>query len=406
MTGLFPPLKNETRQILNRLPVIIDKAFPLPARFHAALPRNVAELSRLLTFEREDRSASYLGKPALLSAYLRYFLPWNIYRLSRLLASLPLELKPDDAINDLGAGPLTLAASLWVSRPEFRKIPLEFRCVDRTAAVLEAGKQFFHALAAATTESSECPWTVKTIKGELKRNGALSVEIKGKPATLCTALNVYNELFWSFSPFDTEKIERFAEDQARLLLSLIESSGSILVVEPGIPRSGEFISLLRSNFIKKGSISLSPCTHQAPCPLPGSKTGTGGKNKWSHFAFDTKDAPDLLHKLSAAAKIPKERAVLSFILAGKNSALKQTANLDQPELPVRIISDSFSVPGLKENNADKVNWGRYGCSKNGLVLVKGSKESLETSPSGSLEELSLINGLIDKKSGALIAVKK
>jgi hypothetical protein len=108
LTGLFAPLPDESRMILDRVPSLIDKVFPLPERFRVGLPRDVAELSRLLTSGRPERGASYLGKPALLSAYLRYFLPWNIYRLSRLLTSLSLELKPNDAVNDLGAGPLTL----------------------------------------------------------------------------------------------------------------------------------------------------------------------------------------------------------------------------------------------------------------------------------------------------------
>jgi hypothetical protein len=241
LTGLFAPLPDESRLILDRLPGLIDKVFPIPERFRVGLPRDVAELSRLLTSGRPERGASYLGKPALLSAYLRYFLPWNIYRLSRLLASLPLELKPNDTVNDLGAGPLTLAAALWISRPAFRDIPLEFRCLDRTPAVLDAGKKFFAALTAGT----DSPWTLRTIRGDIKRNGRLSVEIRGKPAALSAAVNVYNELFWDFSPLDIEELERFTESQTRLLSSLTESSGSILVVEPGIPRSGEFISLLR-----------------------------------------------------------------------------------------------------------------------------------------------------------------
>ena len=405
MTGLFPPLSNETRKILDSLPGIIEKTFPLPARYRSALPQNVAELSRLLTSGREERGASYLGKPALLSAYLRYFLPWNIYRLSRLFAALPLELKPGDVINDLGAGPLTLAASLWISRPEYRTVPLVFRCIDRTAAVLEAGKHFFQSLSGGTT-----PWTIKTIKGELKRSGALSVEIKGKPAALSAAVNVYNELFWSFSPFDTEKITRFAEDQARRLLSLTESTGCVLVVEPGIPRSGEFISLLRSYLIKNECIPLSPCTHQAPCPLPGgmSPGKNPGKERWCHFAFDTEDAPTELHKLSRAAKIPKERAVLSFILAGKKREPEQSEN------SIRVISDSFpiaetrrrDIKPLSMNKRPEPERGRYCCSKKGLVLLSGSRENLETSPSGSLELLPLLNGVIDKKSGALVAEKK
>ena len=411
MTGLFAPLPDESRTILDRLPALIDKVFPLPERFRIGLPRDVAELSRLLTSGRQDRGASYLGKPALLSAYLRYFLPWNIYRLCRLLTSLPLELKPDDAVNDLGAGPLTLAAALWISRPAIRNIPLDFRCLDRTPSVLDAGKKFFAALTAGT----DCPWTLRTIRGDVRRNGRLSVEIRGKPAALSAAVNVYNELFWNFSPLDTEELERFTESQARLLSSLTENSGSILVVEPGIPRSGEFISLLRALLMEERRNPVAPCTHTGPCPMPGGRTenkhGTGGKARWCHFAFNTEDAPKELHRLSAAARIPKERAVLSFLLAGPalsqtpagKSDKKEPRKVPEKHEKVRVISDVFSVGGGRDSGA--YSWGRYGCGEHGLVLVTGSRTALEETPSGALEEL-LLNGARDDKSGAFVAVKK
>ena len=404
MTCLFPQLPEKTRKTLNRLPSLIDEVFPMPGRFRAGLGRDVAELSRLLTSGREDRGASYLGKPALLSAYLRYFLPWNIYRLSRLLSSLPLELKPNDVINDLGSGPLTLAISLWISRSELREVPLEFRCLDRTALVLEAGKKLFSALTLASPlqGKSSCPWSIKTIRGEIKHSGRLSREIKGKPASLSAAVNLYNELFWDFSPHAADEMERFTENQAKLLSQLTESSGSILVVEPGIPRSGEFISLLRSCLINKGRPPLSPCVHQDPCPLPGRQSGVshndkGSKAKWCHFAFDTEDAPEELHQLSAAAHIPKERAVLSFIFAGPRKTQTHSGT-QTPGSAIRIISDLFPV--------EKSGWGRYGCSKSGLVLVSGSHRDLETSPSGSLETIPLVKDKRDAKSGALVAEKK
>ena len=412
MTGLFGPLPDESRAILNCLPRLIDNVFPLPERFRIGLPGDVAELSRLLTSGRPERGASYLGKPALLSAYLRYFLPWNIHRLSRLFVSLPLELKPNDAVNDLGAGPLTLASALWISRPALRNIPLEFRCLDRTATVLDAGKKFFSALTAGT----DCPWTVKTIRGELKRNGRLSVEIRGKPAALSAAVNIYNELFWDFSPIDTDELERFTESQAYLLSSLTESSGSILVVEPGIPRSGEFISLLRSILIEERRYPTAPCTHTGPCPMPGGRTdnrhGTGGKARWCHFAFDTDDAPKELHKLSSAARIPKERAVLSFLLTGPELSQKPVDKSDKKEPKknpekhekIRVISDVFPVGGGKDTGA--YSWGRYGCGEHGLILVTGSRAALEETHSGALEKLPLAIGSKDIKSGAFVTVKK
>jgi hypothetical protein len=402
LISLFPPLSEETRKTLADIPALIEKTFPIPARFRAALPADVAELFHLLTSQRTERGASYLGRPALLSAYLRYYLPWNIYRLCRLFAALPIELKSHDAVNDLGAGPLTLTASLWISRPELRAIPLEFRCLDKTAAVLDAGKKFFNAL----TAGADCPWTVRTIRGELRgfgsqRGKALSVEIRGKPAALSAAVNVYNELFWDFSPMDKEGLERFASGQARLLSSLTDSSGSVLVVEPGIPRSGEFISLLRSSLIKEKRTFLSPCPHCGPCPLPGGRPASGrsqSRAKWCHFALNTEDAPEELHRLSAALKLPKERAALSFILAG--AAAQNTVNRAKraERAKIRIISDCFPLSTNK-------TWGRYGCSERGLVLVTGSRQTLESSPPGTLEDLALEDGMIDDKSGAYLCYK-
>ena len=390
-------------------------------RFHAGLGQDVAELSRLLTSGRGERGASYLGQPAMLSAYLRFFLPWNIYRLCQVLPSLPLDLKDHDAVNDFGAGPLTLAASLWICRPELRNTPLEFRCFDRTPAILEAGRKFFSALTAALppTEKnhSSCPWIVKTIKGEIKRSGTLSVEIRGKAATLSAAVNMYNELFWDFSPTDTGALDRFARNHARLFSSLTNSQGSVLVVEPGIPSSGEFISLLRAALIKEGRVPLAPCTHHSPCPLPGGRLESGNspapkphgapvsfhKAKWCHFAFGTEDAPEALHKLSAAARLPKERAVLSYIfagsapLAGKTSSeqvLQKKPGQKTASEKTRVISDPFPVGQ---------QWGRYGCAEPGLILITGSKRDIEATPSWTLEELPLKSGVKDAKSGAIIA---
>jgi hypothetical protein len=128
------------------------------------------------------------------------------------------------------------------------------------------------------------------------------------------------------------------------------------------------------------------------------------KAKWCHFALSTVDAPEELHRLSAALKLPKERAALSFILAGKAAAQNvvnraRAKRVERAErVKIRVISDCFPL------SADKT-WGRYGCFERGLVLVTGSRRSLESFPPGALEELALEDGMIDAKSGALIAVK-
>jgi hypothetical protein len=424
---LFAPLSPDVRRALDGVPALIDKTFPLPGRFRPALPAGVAELSRLLTSGRGERSLSYLGRPNLLSAYLRYFVPWNLYRLCRLLPALPISLAAGDMVIDLGCGPLTLAAALWISRPALRKLALEFRCIDRSGPAMEAGKQFFAALA-----GKDCPWKIRTVKEDIDgraRGGANggkaapSAAAAEKNAALICAVNVLNELYGNIPHSDTDALTHSAENAARLLCGFAGAGASILAVEPGVPQSGQFISLLRGALIERGRPPLSPCTHRGDCPAPGGiargnrnaavsnaaqgasgspnrpgRTNTPGKNRWCHFAFETGDAPEVLRKLSAAAGIPKERAVVSFLLAGPSRPANQKPPCISPneaETPLRIISDAFPLPERR--------FGRYACSERGLVLITGEKSAVEKAASGmSHNAIFAKPEQRDPKSGALI----
>ena len=393
---LFPPLSTT----LDDIPALIDKTFPLPGRFRSALPRDVAELSRLLTSGRGERALSYLGRPNVLSAYLRYFLPWNLYRLCRLLPSLEIPLAPHDVIIDVGSGPLTFAAALWISRPALRNVPLEFRCIDQSGSVLEAGKTFFAALTGGSSV-----WKIKTIKDRIDGRG-VSGRRSTKPrhpqttphsplptphqATLVCAVNVLNELYGDCSHADSAGFLRGADNAARLLDGFAAPAASILVVEPGVPRLGEFISLLRAALLGKNRFPRAPCPHCGTCPAPGG-IGRAGKSRWCHFAFETGGAPRALHTLSAAAGIPKERAVLSFLLTGASPAPQAESGAQA----VRILSDEFPLPGGRV--------GRYGCSEMGLVLAAGGKRLMHGIASGDLIP-AVLTGTEprDPKSGALV----
>jgi hypothetical protein len=110
-----------------------------------------------------------------------------------------------------------------------------------------------------------------------------------------------------------------------------------------------------------------------------------------------------LHKLSAAAGIPKERAVLSFLFAdaaASSDPAEKVTDMKPAEplsrLPIRIISDAFPVPPGR--------YGRYGCSNKGLILVTGSRQSVEKLSSGALVSLALKGKeKLDSKSGAIVA---
>ena len=124
---------------------------------------------------------------------------------------------------------------------------------------------------------------------------------------------------------------------------------------------------MRDRFIKTGAAIVAPCPHDGKCPMDGFRAYTGSKCKWCNFAFETTDAPQKLQKLSERAKLPKERATLSFIAV----STKVTEPVALPEhiegpaekgiLLIRITSDKLRLPNYM--------CGFYGCSELGLVLV-------------------------------------
>ena len=425
----FGILEKESRIILNSIPELISKTFPIPGKYRGALPYDIAELSKLLTNSRGERSLSYLSRPNYLSAYLYYFLPWNLYRLCILLPSFELKLLAGDIITDLGCGPLTFASALWISRPDLRAIPLEFNCVDRSGPVLDAGKKFFTALCEFTESKNSkesglynndsLAWKINLKKKDINinKNASLSDSAGYNKAALVCAVNMFNEQYDRISHNNTASLRNMAKNAALFMHSEAAQSASLLTVEPGVPQSGRFISLLREAFIELGRMPSAPCTHTADCPLlhtakfsmdTGNNTSSRHavstneqrqrkqkhphavkqhtkKERWCHFAFETADAPKDLRSLSAAAKLQKDRLVFSFLLTGEVKKAKTQF--------VRVISDAFPLPGGK--------FGRYACSSQGLVLVTGGKNLIENT--GSLSSLKQTTAdERDVKSGAII----
>ncbi|GBU29525.1 hypothetical protein R84B8_03097 [Treponema sp. R8-4-B8] len=376
--------------MLETIPSLIEKTFPIPGRFKSKLPSDIAELSRLLTNNRGSRSLSYLTRPNFLSAYLHYFLPWNLYRLCLLLPTLNINLQAGNSITDLGCGPLTLTSALWISRPDIRNLPLEFNCIDRSGPALEAGKKFFLALC----EDSGCKsgsWKINLIKEDIDIRQVKGAK-KRKPAALVCAVNMFNEIYENLPHKNAEGLRLMAKNAAQTMNSEAAKNAYILTVEPGVPQSGKFISFLRDALMKLGHPPSSPCTHTGACPLSGGATKMikgrnwiDTKKRWCHFAYETADAPKELRKLSAAAKLPKERLVFSFLLTGTPSAKKEEA---------RIISDAFPLPYNR--------FGRYACCERGLVLVTGERDRIENAVSGSIVKLA-VTGQHDEKSGAMIS---
>lgn len=409
--NLLAPPSDFVSASLERYPGLLRRVHPLKSAHLRSLPRDIAALSLLLTERRSEMEKPYWMLPAFQSAYLWYFLPWNLYRLAWLLPALELPLEDGDRVLDLGSGPLTLLQALWLTRPDLREKHLSLICSDAAARPLETGKALFEAL---TKEDipGECPWRLRTPRISIETALDEAWHAVRHPRTaesarlprLILAGNVVNELAASRRlPLET-RLRGLVWRAARALAP----GGRILFLEPGNRLGGRLASRLRQAALDLGLCALSPCTHQKPCPAlrPGAPL-------WCHFNLDASHAPRWLQELSAKAGLAKEQASLSFLLLqrpGTLEALPPEADFldaggeepeksfaprpdhgDFPSGPpglARVLSDPFPVP-------DAAGLCRYACAACGLLLL----EDAARLPWGAAVTPVLSQRRRDKKTG-------
>ena len=182
--SLFNPKKlpKEAEEVLKDFDTIIQGLLPLNSKQFSKLPDDIRELSHQLTDERDTRRTAYMNEKVTLSAYTRYFMWWNLVRLTRLFSNIDLskaDIKDGDACIDLGSGPLTAVIAFWLSRPELRALNLTWYCVDISPTALSLGEDLFLSVAARTlSEEMENKWKIIRVKGQLGTS-------KGKAFNLC-----------------------------------------------------------------------------------------------------------------------------------------------------------------------------------------------------------------------------
>ncbi|QTQ17298.1 small ribosomal subunit Rsm22 family protein [Treponema parvum] len=375
----LPP---DAKKILTEFLSVIQNIRPLNSRQLAKIPMQIRELSHELTDERPDRRKSYMNETVKLSSYVRYFMWWNLIRLTKLFAGFAPEnlcLEDGDVCLDAGSGPLTVVTALWLSRPELRKKKLTWYCLDISQAALTLGEEIFLSIAAKTLpEPDSFPWKIIRLKGEM------GLPVKQR-ASFITCANMLNEMLEYTAPSARRKSDFFVKKFCEDLLNYADEKASVLLIEPGVPQSARLVSAMRKIFIDKGYEPVLPCPHAAVCPMDG-KRG----QKWCNFAFTTEDSPLPLLKLSADAGLPKDRAVLSFVLV--SNRFKKREN-DETDI-LRIVSDPIKLPDAKK--------GYYACSKQGMLLaIDEGERDINSGDKISTEKLPQKGAYSrDKKTGA------
>ena len=379
----------DAQKILQDFDQIAQSAMPANSKQLVALPKQIRELSHQMTDDRGARRLGYMNEKTFLASYVRYFMWWNLVRLTRLFSNLDFGFLSDGEVClDIGSGPLTLPCALWLARPDLRQRKLVWYVMDISQLALSLGEEIFLSVAAATGGE---PWKIVRVKGPL------GTPVKQK-ARLVTCANMFNEILQKQS----EPPDFLAKKYSQVLFNYLDfgeqASPAIFLAEPGTPGSGRFVSLMRDCFIRRGLFALAPCPHQQNCPMDGRRTGRGGATgKWCNFAFDTDDAPKKLLALSAKAGIPKERAVISFVYARaetdgkpktgaarfgqektsgigtetgskpKTGAARESGASPKSGGLLRIASDIIRVPAATPGQKPRI--GHYACSEQGLLRL-------------------------------------
>ncbi len=348
-SAVFSALQKDEQRVLDSFDTIIQGVQPLSSKQVRSLFQNIRDLSHELTDERSSRKSGYMNEAARLSAYTRYFMWWNLVRLTSVFASMPNEsfagLKDNSFCLDMGSGPLTVPIALYISRPDLRNKKLTWYCVDTSQNALALGENLLLSVMAQLPGEE---WTIIRIKGEM------GVKIKNS-ADFITCANMFNELFWNTN----KPLEEIAKKYGTALVNYGGKESLYFIAEPGIPRSGRFISLLRDFMIRKKYAIISPCTHIQTCPMDGRKG-----QKWCHFVLDGSLAPKVLQKMSTQAGLTKDRASISFVYA----SAKETSAIQQDSF--RVVSDPIIIPVGEKRIKKK---GRYACAPWGLTLAMEGK---------------------------------
>lgn len=406
----------------------VNEVFPLKSQHRRSLPQDVRDLSQILTEERARLKTPYWAAPRFLSAYLRYFLPWNVLRLAWLLPNLEFGLQNKDLVLDCGSGPLTLPLSLWLTRPDLRHLELDFICSDSSSAPLETGKKLFQAIS-----GPNCPWRIRIVRANI-RQSLEHVARSQRKAGLIMAGNVLNEL----ATGQRQPLDTVLGDLARVLRRAVRPQGQIFAVEPGTRLGAKLIGKLRLHTLHQGCEVQAPCTHAEECPMldPRAKF-------WCHFNFPVREIPRALSGLSEAAKLIKNRASLSCLLLKTPEQAEQGQHMElddedfyndydfdaeydtenddysddfsensqerhsqraafSPEdfsgpLPGRVVSGAILLPGTQGGPVGEIE-GRYVCTAAGLTLTRPLRAA-----EGAQIEVELTGGH-DQRSQALLAV--
>ena len=297
-----------------------------------SLADDVARLSSLLTKERGSLPAAYLRDPGLRTAYLTYFLPPNLDKISVPLRELslhpekPLEQERLQVL-DLGSGPGTaiLGIRQFFARNRMR-MRLECTAVDHVAENLKDAEVLFREQGGV----AGVPATLATVRSDIEA----IAERSGGPFDIIVLSNVLNELYLG----DPDAALKRTALIGRILDHLLAPDGSCIIIEPALRETSRDLLLVRDGLVDAGRTVYSPCLVQGHCPaLVNPKDWCHEDRPW--------DPPEVIKEIDRRIGLRKDSLKFSYVVLRKDG--RTLADACGPG-SFRVVSEPLVSKGKRE----------------------------------------------------------
>ena len=290
----------------------------------------VRRLSALFTVGREALKERYLTEPDLRRAYLHYFMPVNVAKVTALLHELPPLPSRALRVLDLGSGPGAGALAFLVYATQ-REDPAHERSVvmvvDRARGALRDAEFLWSRLAPARPGPPACAFRSLTL--DLERPG-IRAPWKQESFDLIIVSNSLNELFRT----SADPIAR----RVRLLEQVLEGmapDGTLMIIEPALRETTRELHQVRDRLVAKQRANVySPCLHEHPCPaLVRPDDWCHEERLWS--------PPPVVRKIDREVGFIKDALKFSYLLLRKDGL----TIVDRDPAVHRVVSERMRMKG-------------------------------------------------------------
>ncbi len=292
-----------------------------------SLQRYVPHLQQLSGYlndveERRSAAGSYMRDRRLREAYLLYYVTCNFLKLLWPLGELWPDGPPQNPesespfrVLDIGCGPGTGIAALhaWHDQCSGSR-PISVKGIDSVSANAVLYREIGVMLRAESGHQIDCDAEV---------GDARHLEGESGSYDLVMGMNVLNEIP---EPSQIRFLQRCAE--------LLDSTGTLLLIEPALRTTSRGLLRLRDQAVKEGWNVRVPCFRQGECPALISE------KDWCHHDVPW-DRPDFIAWIGEEIGNIKKSLKFSCMVLSRNADIGK-----QPEdSMLRVVSELFVEKG-------------------------------------------------------------